>query len=227
MRVKICGLTRVADAELAVQLGADAVGFVFWPASPRSLDPAAARAIVRALPEGVMKVGVFVNQSVSFMNQVAGEAGLTHVQLHGDETPDVAAALSVPVIKAISLAGRGAVVEAWPADTVWLVDAHDPDRRGGTGTTADWAAAASLARTRRVWLAGGLTAANVEEAVRQVRPFGIDVSSGVEKAPGVKDQDRLRAFFAVVSTIAAADGGRPPSDAETAANSGTRAGGQP
>jgi phosphoribosylanthranilate isomerase len=206
MLVKICGITNIDDAEAAVECGASAVGFVLWPESPRYVDAERVRAIVEALPPSVMKVGVFVNQPVAHVNEAAGAAGLTHVQLHGDETPEMAKAMTLPVIKATSLAIGQAALEAWPAETAWLVDAHDPVRRGGTGTKSDWSAAAALARTRRVWLAGGLTSENVAAAVEQVRPFGIDVSSAVERAPGMKDHDKLRALFDAVSRTATAEG---------------------
>jgi phosphoribosylanthranilate isomerase len=124
---------------------------------------------------------------------VASLVRLGAVQLHGDETPDAAAALPLPVIKAIRLGDAG--VAAWPARTTLLLDAHDPVRRGGTGQTIDWSAAAAVAAERRVLLAGGLTTDNVGEAVMRVRPFGIDVSSGVESAPGIKDPQRIRALF--------------------------------
>jgi phosphoribosylanthranilate isomerase len=199
MLVKICGITMLEDAEAAVDQGADAVGFILWPESPRFVTPERVREIVDALPALVMKVGVFVNQPAEHINDVARRSALTHVQLHGDETPSFAASLTIPVIKATSLTEGPEALEAWPAETMWLVDAHEPILRGGTGRPADWSAAAGLARQRPVWLAGGLTSANVGEAVRRVRPFGIDVSSGVERAPGVKDHGKLKELFAAVS----------------------------
>jgi len=206
MFVKICGITRLEDAEAAVRLGAGAIGFVFWADSPRSIDPARARVIVDALPPAVLKVGVFVNQSVAAVNEIAGLAGLTHVQLHGDETPAFGAAMTRPVIKATSLTTEGSSeLAGWPEETVWLVDAHDRVRRGGTGSTSDWSAAAALARTHRVWLAGGLTPGNVALAIAEVQPAGIDVSSGVERSPGVKDHDKLKALFQAVGAEPAAE----------------------
>ncbi len=202
MLVKICGITRLQDAEAAVALGARAIGFVLWPESPRCVDRENARAIAEALPEGVMKVGVFVNQPIAWVNETAALVGLTDVQLHGDETWEFAAQVTRPVIKATSLREGAPSIESWPAETAWLVDAHDPVRRGGTGSTGNWAAAATLARQRRVWLAGGLTPDNVGDAVTRVRPFGIDVSSGVESAPGVKDHDKLTALFDALSSLA-------------------------
>jgi phosphoribosylanthranilate isomerase len=199
MLVKICGITLAEDAEAAVKAGAAAIGFVFWPGSPRFIDPYRARAIAATLPPFVTTVGVFVNQPIEYVTGVASLVRLGAVQLHGDETIEYAAALSRPVVKALS-PGDGQAA-AWPDRTMLLLDVHDPVRRGGTGRTIDWTAAARVAAQRRVLLAGGLTPENVAEAVLRVRPFGIDVSSGVERAPGVKDHQRLRALFEAVHDI--------------------------
>src|SRR6185295_12757489 len=148
------------------------------------------------LPPFVTAVGVFVNQAVEHVSGVASLVRLGAVQLHGDETPQYAAGISSPVIKAVPAgSARAERVAEWPAAMMLLLDVHDPVKRGGTGRTIDWAAAAEVAAARRILLAGGLTPDNVAEAVAQVRPFGIDVSSGVERAPGVKDHQRLRALF--------------------------------
>jgi phosphoribosylanthranilate isomerase len=136
-----------------------------------------------------------VNQPADYVNGVATLARLNAVQLHGDEDVTFAAGITRPAIKSVTAASQAA---AWPRRITLLVDVHDPVRRGGTGSTADWAAARTLARTRRVLLAGGLTAENVAEAIARVQPFGIDVSSGVEAAPGIKDATRLKAFFKAV-----------------------------
>jgi phosphoribosylanthranilate isomerase len=197
MLVKICGITRLEDAEAAVDLGAGAVGFILWPDSPRVVAAERAREIVASLPEGVLAVGVFVNQGVDEVNGVAERIGLTHVQLHGDETPEYAAGVERRVIKATS-AFDADTVGGWRDDTTWLADARDPVRRGGTGRTADWAAAAQFARSHRVLLAGGLTPENVADAIDTVRPYGIDVSSGVEIAPGIKDHERLKRLFEAI-----------------------------
>jgi phosphoribosylanthranilate isomerase len=194
--VKICGITRADDAAAAVAAGAAAVGFVFWPGSPRFIDPFRARKIGAGLPPFVTTVGVFVNQPLEYVNSVAKLVRLGAVQLHGDETPEYAAAIVAPIIKAISLDAEGeGRVAVWAAGTVLLLDVHDPVRHGGTGRTIDWRAAAGVAARRTVLLAGGLTPDNVADAVGRVRPFGIDVSSGVERAPGIKDHQRLRALF--------------------------------
>jgi phosphoribosylanthranilate isomerase len=194
MFVKICGITRLEDAEAAVACGAGALGFVFWPDSPRFIDPYRARAITSMVPAFVTTVGVFVNQPESHVNGVAALAGIGAVQLHGDEGPAFAASIVRPVIKALGRVDPGAV-DIWPAHVTLLVDAHDPIRRGGTGERADWISAAALARRRRVLLAGGLNAQNVAAAVAEVRPFGVDVSSGVESRPGIKDRLKMKALF--------------------------------
>ncbi|HEV8209982.1 MAG TPA: phosphoribosylanthranilate isomerase [Vicinamibacterales bacterium] len=196
MFVKICGMTRVEDAMAAVDAGAGAIGFIFWPASPRFIDPHRARKIAAMLPPFVTAVGVFVNQPLDYVNGVSSLVRLGAVQLHGDETPAFAAAVTSPVIKAMSL-GAGDV-QAWPAEVRLLLDVHDPAVRGGTGRTIDWTAAADVAAQRQILLAGGLTPDNVADAVARVRPFGIDVSSGVERAPGIKDHRRLQALFEAV-----------------------------
>jgi phosphoribosylanthranilate isomerase len=202
MFVKICGITRLEDAEAAIAHGATAVGFVFWPGSPRAMTAGAVRAIVDALPPETVCVGVFVNQRAEDVNDAAEAAGLTHVQLHGDETPTYASAITRPVIKATSLESGHVPEGGWPPETIWLVDAHDPARRGGTGHRANWDAAAEFARTRRVLLAGGLTPENVAAAIADVNPFGIDVSSGVERQPGIKDAKRIAALMAAVNLSA-------------------------
>ncbi|MQA30155.1 MAG: N-(5'-phosphoribosyl)anthranilate isomerase [Luteitalea sp.] len=181
---------------MAVDFGADALGFVFWPGSPRFIDPFRARLVVARLPPLVGVVGVFVDQPADYVNGVAALAHLTAVQLHGGEDPAYAAAMTRPVIKAVNGAAAGEA--GWPDPVTLLVDAHDLEKRGGTGRLADWSEAARVARSRRVLLAGGLTADNIKSAVAQVRPFGVDVSSGVESSPGIKDRNRMAAFFKVV-----------------------------
>jgi len=200
MFVKICGITRGSDAQAAVALGASAIGFIFWPKSPRVVTPQQARAIVRDLPPFVTPVGVFVNQPPEQVNDVAADVGLGTVQLHGDEEPDDAARIVRPVMKAVSRID-GETAERWPLRVLLLVDADDRDRRGGTGARADWATAARLSASRPILLAGGIDPANVAQAARQVRPFGIDVSSGVEVSPGVKDVERMRQLFAAIREI--------------------------
>jgi len=199
MFVKICGITRPADASAAVEAGANALGFVFWPNSPRFVDPYAARAIVGKLPPFVVPVGVFVNQPVEYVRGVAALVGLGAVQLHGDEDPAYLAGIRYAVIKAVSVGDRPDQLDQWSPRTMLLLDVRDPVARGGTGRTIDWTAAASIARRRRSLLAGGLSPDNVAEAIALVQPYGIDVSSGVERSPGVKDPARIRALFEAVN----------------------------
>lgn len=197
--VKICGITRLEDAEAAVACGADALGFVFWPKSPRCIDSHRARAIVSSLPPFVTPVGVFVDQPPEEINRIASAARLGAIQLHGNESLDSARSLDLPVLKAITVdSSDAATVDAWPANIILLLDVHDPVRRGGTGQTVDWVAASEISRRRRTILAGGLTPENVAEAMARVRPYGIDVSSGVETSPGIKDHGRLKALFEAV-----------------------------
>ena len=208
MLVKICGITRLEDAEAAIELGAGAIGFVFWPKSPRYLDPERARTIVAALPPFIATVGVFVDQTVRLVNGVAARVGLSTVQLHGDEPIEMLGEIERPVVKAMALraATTAEEADAWPSRVRLLIDAYDPDQRGGTGRAVDWKRAAAVAARRPVLLAGGLNAANVADAIRTVKPFGIDVSSGVESSPGIKDHSRLRALF---DAVAAASVGAP------------------
>ena len=196
-RVKVCGVTRAEDAILAADLGASAIGFIFWPRSRRFVEPERAREIAAALPRRVVCVGVFVDQSVAEIQKIAALVPLGAIQLHGAEKPDVVAALMQPVIKAIPVATGfdPAALDAWPAEVTVLLDAHDPVQRGGTGRTIDWTAAAHAARRRPVMLSGGLTPENVREAIETVRPYGVDLASGVEASPGIKDPEKLRALF--------------------------------
>lgn len=196
--VKVCGITRAGDAAHAVAQGASALGFVFWPRSPRYVTPAAAAAIIAGLPPAVLPVGVFVNETVDGIRAIVAATGIGAVQLHGDEPAAYAAQLGRPLLRSVALgaAAPAGAADAWPLDAWLLVDAHDPVRRGGTGDRADWARAALLAAHRRVVLAGGLTPDNVAAAVSAVRPFGVDVSSGVEASPGIKDPEKVARFVA-------------------------------
>jgi phosphoribosylanthranilate isomerase len=203
VRVKICGITREEDAAHAVRLGASAVGFVFWPRSPRVVTAEVARAIAQSLPVLVARVGVFVDAPVGDILRVVRQVGLDVVQLHGGEAVEAYGALPVRLIKSATLESRTDVERAarLPASVTVLVDAADPIRRGGTGRAADWEWAAALARVRPVMLAGGLSADNVAEAIRAVQPWAIDVSSGVETAPGVKSGERMARLFAALDQV--------------------------
>lgn len=197
VRIKICGLTRAADALAAARLGAHALGFNFWPRSRRYLPPAEAGAIVRALPAGILAVGVFVNPTRAELLEAIAASGVGMVQLHGDEPPELCAGLPVPVLKAIRVADARSLdalaAYAAPGLAGFLLDSASPGF-GGSGAAFDWALAAAAAATHPIWLAGGLHPGNVAAAIRAVRPCAVDVASGVESAPGVKDLARVEAF---------------------------------
>ena len=198
MLIKICGLTRPDDARAAVEAGATAIGMVFWPNSPRAVTVEQARAVVAAVGDGeVLTVGVFVDARADQIDDVMRRVGLGAAQLHGHESPEFVDGLPWPVIKAVPVPAAGPLPDLAPWRGIRvLLDAHDPERRGGTGRRVDWTRAAALSATRPVILAGGLTPDNVAEAVMRVRPAGIDVSSGVEQSPGVKDARLVRALIA-------------------------------
>ena len=205
LKVKVCGMTRVADAVLASELGATAVGLVFWKESPRCVSVSTARGVVEALPHEVTPVGVFVDPDIRTVEDTVKEVGLRAVQMHGNESAGFCVELSrrigVDVLKAVSLRGPASVEYAvgLPESLTVLLDAHDPVKKGGTGRQVDWSLAAAAASQRRVYLAGGLSPANLVEAVSAVRPHGVDVSSGLETAPGLKDPGLMREFFAAVA----------------------------
>ncbi|MDD5697553.1 MAG: tryptophan synthase subunit beta [Victivallaceae bacterium] len=191
--LKICGLTRRQDIIAAVSAGARYVGFIFYSKSPRGVTPEQVRELSAAVPAGVKKVGVFVNAPAAVIRKTVEFCGLDIVQLHGDETPEFARQLTgVEVWKALRLdtAADAEYAAAYPADAI-LADTMTAEQRGGTGTTGNWRLAAELSRRRRVVLAGGITPSNLAEAVAQVQPAVIDVNSGVETAPGIKDKDKI------------------------------------
>jgi phosphoribosylanthranilate isomerase len=195
VKVKICGITRLEDALAAARLGADALGFNFWPRSRRYVSPAQARAMVRRLPAFVTAVGVFVDPTREEVLRAIDQAGIVVAQLHGDEPPELCASLPVPVVKGIRLAGPQSLAQLAAYEVqAFLLDAPSAGY-GGSGTTCDWSLAAAVARELAIVLAGGLGPDNVAEAVRAVRPWAVDVASGVESAPGVKDEERMRRFI--------------------------------
>ena len=198
--VKICGLTRPEYAEAAVEAGADAIGLVFYPKSPRFVgDLGRAREVAEVALPFVVVVGVFVNPTREEVLRAAGEVPLQAVQLHGEEPPEFARNLGLPVIKAFRPRGPADLEAAldYPCCAV-LVDTYRPGKWGGTGQPFPWEWARDLARRRKVILAGGLGPENVGRALSVVGPYGVDVSSGVEREPGVKDHAKIRAFLEVV-----------------------------
>ena len=198
--LKICGMTRVGDALHAVREGATAIGFVFWRGSPRYIEPNRAGEIAAALPATVTTVGVFVNEPVEAVRETARIAGLRMVQLHGDETAAYVGQFEQPIMRAVTLDTLVETTRSWPLDTTLLLDSSDPSRRGSGRAAVDWSRAAVMTRGRRVVLAGGLTPDNIEDAIVTVRPIGVDVASGVESAPGVKDLDKVTRFLTSART---------------------------
>lgn len=196
MKVKICGITRIEDAVAAVEEGADAIGLIFASASPRYIEPDRAREIIRQLPPFVTPVGVFVNESRGGILRTIGVTGIRCLQLHGGESPSDTEGYPVPVIKSFRVAEDFDLqsLAAYTADA-YLLDAYSPASPGGTGKTFDWRIAGEALTLGRIILSGGITPANVAEAVRSVRPYAIDLSSGVESSPGVKDRMKIRALF--------------------------------
>jgi phosphoribosylanthranilate isomerase len=205
VKVKICGITTWRDAKLAIDAGADLLGFNFYPPSPRFIRPAAARDIIRRVPSRVQAVGVFVNESASDVADLAALLGLDSVQLHGEEPPVFATALSrlLPVVKAFRVRPgfRISALARYRAAARrggFLLDGFSRRARGGSGKTFDWTLARRARHYGRIFLAGGLTPENVARAIRAARPFAVDVCSGVEASSGKKDPRRVRELMDAV-----------------------------
>lgn len=208
MNVKVCGLTRLEDARLACELGAWAVGFIFFPKSPRFILPEEAAEIIRALPPEVLKVGVFVNAPFGEVSDAIQASGITALQLHGNESPEFCESFNLPVIKAFR-PKKDADIDAMGAYSgchALLVDAAVEGFWGGTGRLSEWTLASAATRHGRLILSGGLNPENVKEAILSVNPFAIDVSSGLEESPGRKNSQRMRMFFERVAEAREAQG---------------------
>jgi phosphoribosylanthranilate isomerase len=200
VRIKICGITRREDALQAADAGADAIGLVFHPESPRAVTGESARAIACALPPFVSRTGLFVNAEPEFVHAMLAVVPIDLLQFHGDERPDYCRAFRRPYIKAVRMRDGidlASVERQYTDAAALLLDAWAPDAAGGTGRTFDWDLVPG-SRRMPVVLAGGLTTENVAEAIRRVRPWAVDVSGGVESAKGIKDPGRVRAFIAAV-----------------------------
>ncbi len=200
VQIKICGITNIDDALAAAEAGADALGFVFHPASPRCVTPAQAQAIIGSLPPVLCTTGVFVNLPAAEVLQITEMCGVDFIQLHGSESREYCRALPCErLIKALSFRSEEEFAAAadYPV-RAFLVDAHDPVRFGGTGKTCDWNLARKAADRYPLILAGGLRARNIAAALDTVRPLAVDVSSGVESSPGKKDHEELRSLIAAV-----------------------------
>ena len=199
-RVKICGITNLTDAQAAVEAGADALGFILYEKSPRRMTITAAAKISKQLPAYFLRVGVFVNAAEELVARAIGECGLGLLQFHGDETPEFCMRFGLMSMKAFRIRDTESLKELpkYPTEA-WLLDAYSTENLGGTGEKFNWDLAVEAKKFGKpVFLAGGLTPENVAAAVRKVRPFGVDVSSGVESSPGKKDHARVRAFIAGV-----------------------------
>jgi phosphoribosylanthranilate isomerase len=204
LRIKICGVTNVKDARACAELGADMIGFNFYPQSPRYIEPEIARQIVETIPRSSRAVGVFVDASADEIRITAKRTGIESVQLHGDFSPETCRELAreFRVIRAFRTEAKFQPEDAGAfPDCDVLLDAHHVELRGGTGVTCDWSAArATLPFTRFLILSGGLNAQNVAQAIAAVAPHAVDVCSGVESAPGVKDYRTIEKFIAAVRT---------------------------
>lgn len=196
--VKICGLTRANDVEAAVSAGANAIGFVFT-ASPRRVSIDRAVQLAGYVPEGVLRVGLFLNQDKLEVEQVVNSVPLDVLQFHGSESEQECSVFGLPWLKAVAMADAASAMQAerdYPGAMGLLLDSHSAGKRGGSGKVFDWSHSRPVAKP--VWLAGGLNAGNVAEAIQVVRPFAVDVSSGVESAPGLKDHLMMSAFVKAV-----------------------------
>lgn len=208
-KVKICGITNQDDAAAAVEAGADALGFNFYRKSPRFIEPAAAKHIIASLPPFVTPIGVFVNEDITTVRSIMDGCGFSLAQLHGDESAAYCQELARPVIKVLRLNDRGcflslAEFQGRAGVRGFVIDAFSEKQYGGTGQVVAWPLAAEVAKAATVLLAGGLTPANVKQAIQAVHPYGVDVSSGVESSPGKKDHAKIRAFLEAVRIVSSA-----------------------
>jgi phosphoribosylanthranilate isomerase len=204
VRIKICGITNLEDARLAADLGAHALGFIFYPKSPRSVRPEAAREIIDNLPPFVMTVGVFVDEEAGAVRGIAEIAGLDWIQLHGQESPEYCCSLGRRVIKGFRIKDPSSLSllhDYQGSVQAFLLDTYKAGTAGGTGETFDWALARKARELGPIILAGGLTPANVAQAIHAAQPAAVDVASGVEAAPGKKDPGKLREFFEAVKEV--------------------------
>lgn len=199
---KICGITTQEDALLAADLGATAVGFIFYPASPRYITPKQAGTIIAKTSERVRKVGVFVNTPPEEINRMVAKTGLDMVQLSGNEPPESCRKITVPVIKAIHVGSNFNIgmVEHYDAHA-FLLDTYQSDRYGGTGKTFNWSQVSSDTFPRPIILSGGLTPENVMEGIQALHPSALDLNSGIEVRPGVKDRAKMERLFAILRKV--------------------------
>jgi phosphoribosylanthranilate isomerase len=202
VRVKICGITNLDDALYAADCGADAVGFIFYPKSPRFVEIAKAKDIISKLPPFITTVGVFVNQSINDVANIVSRCNINVVQLHGDETPEYCSKISVKKIKAIRIKDEDSIkdITNYKVDT-FLLDTHSENSYGGTGKVFNWDLAIKAKGYGKIVLSGGLTPDNVKEAIEKVKPYGVDISSGVEERKGKKDREKVKEFIKRVRSL--------------------------
>lgn len=199
-RLKVCGITNLEDALVSAEFGADALGFVFYAKSKRYIDPLKAGEIISSLPPFIVKVGVFVNESISYLLEAQRLAGFDIFQLHGDETSEYCSDLERPYIKAMRVKSDldKNYINSFNTRS-FLFDTYSDDKFGGTGKSFDWDILENAGLSDKfVILSGGLEVNNVERAIKKIKPYAVDVSSGVEKSPGVKDHNKLKAFAEAV-----------------------------
>lgn len=199
IRIKICGITNLDDAMAAAELGADALGFNFYPESPRFIAPETAAEIIYQLPPFILTVGIFVNEPEEKVREIHERTGIQVFQFHGDESPEFCERFERRVIKVFRVKDKESLhsIMHYKA-SAFLLDSHKDGLLGGTGVPFDWDLAQDAARSRRVILAGGLTPENVGEAIRRVKPYGVDVAGGVEKEKGIKDHGKIKKFITEV-----------------------------
>ena len=207
MKIKICGITNMEDAMAAADAGADALGFVFFEESPRYIDPVRAGEIIDALPPFISAVGVFVDADENFVKYAVNESGVGILQFHGSEPPDYCDSFGMPYVKALRVKDMESLsaLNEYKYAAAFLLDTYSEEEPGGTGMTFNWDMAAAASRGRStggpIILAGGLTAENVAEAIRKVRPYAVDVSSGVEARKGKKDAEKIRRFITAIRAL--------------------------
>jgi phosphoribosylanthranilate isomerase len=202
VRIKICGLTRVEDVKAVVAAGVDAIGFVLT-SSPRRISAQKAAQLSRHIPDGIVRVGLFLNQPGSEIEEVLNDVTLDMLQFHGSESEQDCLAFGIPYLKAVAMTDERSAQQAerdYPTAMGLLLDSHTVDKPGGSGHVFDWMLSQPL--NQQVWLAGGLNADNVELAIRTVKPYAVDVSSGVEASPGIKDAAKINAFVLAVQKAA-------------------------
>ena len=207
MEIKICGITNMEDATFVAKCGADAIGFIFYPKSPRYSEPERVKKIIEKIPKEIAKVGVFVNHDAAEVKETIDFCGLDLVQLHGDESPAYCGQFpQSQVIKTLAPRTEDDLgnVREYPVKAI-LVDAHDPVRYGGTGEQSDWILAAKVKETHPLILAGGLTLDNIQEAVETVSPHAVDINSGTERSPGKKDHQKVKEIIDLVHQLGGED----------------------